>query len=82
MIGRDVGKGARHPLEGERHELSEHDATYRETFIALTESTSPEKISISDIVSASGKNRKTFYYHSQTRTPLSHGSSAEISALF
>lgn len=41
-----------------------------ETFIALTESTSPEKISISDIVSASGKNRKTFYYHFADKNAL------------
>ena len=34
-----------------------------ETFVELTETEPPEKISVSDIVAASGKNRKTFYYH-------------------
>ncbi len=34
-----------------------------ETFVKLTETEPPEKISVSDIVAASGKNRKTFYYH-------------------
>lgn len=34
-----------------------------ETFVSLTEEQAPEKISVSDIVAASGKNRKTFYYH-------------------
>lgn len=34
-----------------------------ETLVALTEHEAPEKISVSDIVAASGKNRKTFYYH-------------------
>ncbi len=34
-----------------------------ETFVSLTDDVSPEKIAVSDIVSASGKNRKTFYYH-------------------
>lgn len=34
-----------------------------ETFVALTDDAAPEKISVSDIVTASGKNRKTFYYH-------------------
>lgn len=34
-----------------------------ETFVTLTEDAPPEKIAVSDIVTASGKNRKTFYYH-------------------
>lgn len=34
-----------------------------ETFVSLTEHEPPEKIAVSDIVAASGKNRKTFYYH-------------------
>lgn len=34
-----------------------------ETFVTLSEEHSPEKVSVSDIVAASGKNRKTFYYH-------------------
>lgn len=34
-----------------------------ETFVTLTETDPPEKIAVSDIVAASGKNRKTFYYH-------------------
>lgn len=32
-------------------------------FIKLTETKPPEKISVSDIIAATGKNRKTFYYH-------------------
>ena len=34
-----------------------------ESFVALTESKPPEKISVSDIIAQAGKNRKTFYYH-------------------
>lgn len=34
-----------------------------EAFIALTGEKPPSKISVSDIISAAGKNRKTFYYH-------------------
>jgi AcrR family transcriptional regulator len=34
-----------------------------EAFIKLTEAKAPEKISVSDIIVAAGKNRKTFYYH-------------------
>ena len=34
-----------------------------EAFIVLTGEKPPSKISVSDIISAAGKNRKTFYYH-------------------
>lgn len=41
-----------------------------ETFVSLTESESPDKIAVSDIVAASGKNRKTFYYHFMDKNHL------------
>lgn len=34
-----------------------------ESFITLTENTSPERVSVSDTITLAGKNRKTFYYH-------------------
>lgn len=34
-----------------------------ESFVALTETVSPDKISVSDIIAKAEKNRKTFYYH-------------------
>lgn len=41
-----------------------------ESFINLTEQNPIDKISISDIVAASGKNRKTFYYHFESKAHL------------
>ena len=41
-----------------------------ETFVSLTEHEPPEKIAVSDIVAASGKNRKTFYYHFEDKNAL------------
>ncbi len=40
------------------------------SFIELAEHSPIEKISVSDIVSASGKNRKTFYYHFEGKESL------------
>lgn len=34
-----------------------------ETFVGLIERENPDKVFVSDIISAAGKNRKTFYYH-------------------
>lgn len=41
-----------------------------ESFVALTEEKPPEKISVSDIISAAQKNRKTFYYHFGNKSQL------------
>lgn len=41
-----------------------------DTFVELTAHRSVEKISISDVVNASGKNRKTFYYHFEDKNHL------------
>ncbi len=41
-----------------------------EAFVKLAEQSPLEKISVSDIVSASGKNRKTFYYHFEDKSHL------------
>ena len=41
-----------------------------ETFVRLAAQTPIEKISVSDIVAASGKNRKTFYYHFEDKNHL------------
>lgn len=40
------------------------------SFIGLAEHLPIEKISVSDIVAASGKNRKTFYYHFEDKERL------------
>ena len=40
------------------------------SFIELAEHQPIEKISVSDIVAASGKNRKTFYYHFESKEHL------------
>ena len=40
------------------------------SFIELAEHQPIEKISVSDIVAASGKNRKTFYYHFESKDEL------------
>lgn len=45
-------------------------AALGEAFVRLTETAPIEKISVSDIVSASGKNRKTFYYHFDDKNHL------------
>ncbi len=41
-----------------------------ESFVSLAEKLPIEKISVSDIVAASGKNRKTFYYHFESKAHL------------
>lgn len=41
-----------------------------DTFVELAAHHPIEKISISDVVSASGKNRKTFYYHFEDKNHL------------
>ena len=41
-----------------------------QSFIELSESSPLEKISVSDVVEASGKNRKTFYYHFEDKEAL------------
>lgn len=41
-----------------------------ESFVSLAEKLPVEKISVSDIVAASGKNRKTFYYHFESKAHL------------
>lgn len=41
-----------------------------ESFISLVESGDYRKVSVSDIVAASGKNRKTFYYHFSDKSRL------------
>ena len=41
-----------------------------QSFIDLAEYLPIEKISVSDIVAASGKNRKTFYYHFESKDSL------------
>lgn len=41
-----------------------------ETFVKLVESKPPEKISVSDVITAAGKNRKTFYYHFEDKNHL------------
>lgn len=41
-----------------------------DTFVELAEHQPIEKISISDVVNASGKNRKTFYYHFEDKNHL------------
>lgn len=43
-----------------------------DTLIELSERAPLEKISISNIVDASGKNRKTFYYHFDSKEALVH----------
>jgi AcrR family transcriptional regulator len=43
-----------------------------DAFIRLAETTPIEKISVSDIVTESGKNRKTFYYHFDCKATLIH----------
>jgi AcrR family transcriptional regulator len=40
------------------------------TFIELCDKASIQKVSISDIVNATGKNRKTFYYHFDDKNSL------------
>ena len=40
------------------------------SFIELAEHQPIDKISVSDIVAASGKNRKTFYYHFESKEHL------------
>lgn len=42
----------------------------RDAFVSLAERFPLEKISVSDIVAASGKNRKTFYYHFNDKSHL------------
>ena len=44
----------------ERHE---HNASHRRPFVSLCDEMPLQKVSISDIVERTGKNRKTFYYH-------------------
>ena len=41
-----------------------------EFFVTLTETKPPEKISVSDIIVAAQKNRKTFYYHFGDKSQL------------
>lgn len=41
-----------------------------DAFVELAEQRPLEKISVSDIVAASGKNRKTFYYHFEGKSHL------------
>lgn len=41
-----------------------------EAFVSLAEGEQPEKISVSDVMAAAGKNRKTFYYHFEDRDHL------------
>ncbi len=41
-----------------------------EAFVNLAAQTPIEKVSVSDIVAASGKNRKTFYYHFEDKSHL------------
>lgn len=41
-----------------------------EAFVELAAQSPLEKISVSDIVAASGKNRKTFYYHFEDKSHL------------
>ena len=41
-----------------------------ESFVELSARMPIEKISVSDIVAASGKNRKTFYYHFESKSHL------------
>ena len=41
-----------------------------ESFVSLAEKLPIERISVSDIVAASGKNRKTFYYHFEDKAHL------------
>ena len=41
-----------------------------DAFVSLAERFPLEKISVSDIVAASGKNRKTFYYHFNDKSHL------------
>ena len=41
-----------------------------ESFVSLAEKLPIERISVSDIVAASGKNRKTFYYHFEDKNAL------------
>ena len=45
-------------------------ALIEEAFIGLVRTTPLEKVSVSDIVAASGKNRKTFYYHFEGKSQL------------
>ncbi len=45
-------------------------AVMGEAFVELAAQSPLEKISVSDIVSASGKNRKTFYYHFEDKSHL------------
>lgn len=45
---------------------------FAETFISLSSEMPIEKISISDIVNRSKKNRKTFYYHFTDKNALIH----------
>ncbi len=41
-----------------------------DTFIHLCEANSVTKVSVSDVITASGRNRKTFYYHFDDRNDL------------
>ena len=41
-----------------------------DAFVSLARRFPLEKISVSDIVAASGKNRKTFYYHFNDKSHL------------
>ena len=41
-----------------------------ESFVTLTETKPPEKISVSDIIVSAQKNRKTFYYHFGDKSQL------------
>ena len=52
--------------------MSSHDTKLliAEAFVSLFEKTPLQKISVSDIVDASGINRKTFYYHFEDKNYL------------
>ncbi len=58
-----------------------------DAFIRLTEDKPPEKISVSDVIAAAGKNRKTFYYHFVDKNQLiawifRYGFAQELEARF
>lgn len=52
-----------------------------DAFVELCDEMPLKKVSISDIVERTGKNRKTFYYHFVDKEALIIGASATIWAL-
>lgn len=68
----DPKRPRRQPEYVKRSDMASHATMLdiADSFIKLTETKPPEKISVSDIIAAADKNRKTFYYHFNDKTQL------------